>query len=55
MTIMHFLRTLEQRINKSNGNIGIKPENFIDSRYLSPLTNPFLNNKQKTIIWIEKK
>lgn len=54
MTMVRFLRTLEARINKTNEILDKMNENFIDSRYSSPVTNPFLNKKSKTIIWIEK-
>lgn len=54
MTIFGFLRTLDIKIHKANENIEKRHENFIDSRYSSPLTNPFLNRKPKTIVWIEK-
>ncbi len=54
MTMIRFLRTLEARINKTNEIFDKKSKNFIDNRYSSPISNPFMINKTKTIVWIEK-
>ena len=54
MTMVRFLRTLEARINKTNEIFDKKSKNFIDSRYSSPISNPFMNRERRTVIWIEK-
>ena len=55
MTFYRFLRTLNSRINNIQESLESSNSRykFKDSRYSSPISNPFFSRKPKTIVWLD--
>ena len=56
MKFYRFLRTLNSRINNIQEGLEVSNSRyrFKDSRYSSPITNPFFGRKPKTIVWLDE-
>ena len=56
MMFYRFMRTLNSRIKNIQDNLDVSNSHykFKDSRYSSPILNPFFNHHPKTIIWLDE-